>query len=200
MLRSSSTRAMVWGTGGAILDTGGWWAEIVARAARGKDGFVAEASPAPTPPPPVPEFVAALDIAVGPPLVVGPGPAGERRVVPILGGTVAGPRLSGEVLPGGADYQLVRPDGVAEIEARYALRLAGGALVYVVNRGLRRAADPEALARLLRGEPVPSERVYFRTAPAFETADPAHAWLRGTLFLGVGERLPDRVRLRLYAV
>ena len=57
-------------------------------------------------------------------VVVGHGPTGERRIVPILGGTVVGPRLSGDILPGGADYQLIRPDGVAEIEARYTLRLA----------------------------------------------------------------------------
>jgi hypothetical protein len=72
-------------------------------------------------------------------------------------------------------------------------------LVHVVNRGLRHAG-PEDMARLLRGEPVPPERVYFRTAPAFETASPAHAWLRRSLFLGVGERRPAAVRVRIYAV
>jgi uncharacterized protein DUF3237 len=148
---------------------------------------------------PRPEFAAAFEVAVGPPVVVGPGASGERRIVPILGGRVSGPRLSGEVLPGGADFQLIRPDGVAEIEARYALRLDDGALVYVVNRGLRRAA-PEDVARLLRGEPVPPEHVYFRTAPVFESAAPAHAWLQRSMFLGLGERLPDAVRLRVFAV
>jgi hypothetical protein len=119
--------------------------------------------------------------------------------VPILGGRVAGPRLNGAVLPGGADYQLIRPDGVAEIEARYSVRLDDGALVYVVNRGLRHAA-PEDMARLLRGEAVPPGRVYFRTAPVFETASPAHAWLVRTLFVGYGERDPEAVRVRIFAV
>ena len=146
-----------------------------------------------------PVLVGTLDVAVGPPLVVGAGPGGERRIVPILGGTAAGPRLAGEILPGGADFQLIRPDGVAEIEARYAIRLADGALLYVVNRGLRHAA-PEDMARLLRGEPVPPERVYFRTAPVFETAAPEHAWLTRSLFVGVGERRPDSVRVRVFAV
>jgi Protein of unknown function (DUF3237) len=145
------------------------------------------------------EFVGEVEAEVAAPLVIGSGPAGERRIVPILGGRVAGPRLEGEILPGGADYQLIRPDGVAEIEARYTLRLTDGALVYVVNRGLRHAG-PEDMARLLRGEPVPPERVYFRTAPAFETASPAHAWLQRSLFLGVGERRPAAVRVRIYAV
>ncbi len=136
---------------------------------------------------------------VAAPVVVGAGAAGERRGVPILGGRVSGPRLEGEILPGGADFQLIRPDGVAEIEARYALRLSDGALVYVVNRGLRHAA-PEDMARLLRGEPVPPERVYFRTAPAFETASPAHAWLQRGLFVGFGERRPASVLVRVFAV
>ena len=145
------------------------------------------------------DFVGTVEAEVAAPVVVGAGPAGERRIVPILGGRVSGPRLEGEILPGGADYQLIRPDGVAEIEARYALRLSDGALVYVVNRGVRHAA-PEDMARLLRGEPVPPERVYFRTAPAFETAAPAHAWLQRSLFVGFGERRPAAVLVRVYAV
>ena len=145
------------------------------------------------------EYLGEVRVEVAVPLIVGHGPNGELRIVPILGGTVAGPRLSGDIVPGGADYQLVRPDGVTEIEARYTLRLADGALVYVVNRGLRHAA-PEDIARLLRGEPVPPERVYFRTAPVFETVAPAYAWLQRGLFLGMGVRLPASVRVRIFAV
>jgi hypothetical protein len=148
---------------------------------------------------PDPQFVAELEAAVAAPLTIGRGALGERRIVPILGGRVTGPRLSGEILPGGADYQLIRDDGVAEIEARYTLRLDDGALVYVVNRGLRHAA-PDDMAKLLRGEFVPPERVYFRTAPAFETAAPQHAWLMRSLFLGLGERRPDSVRVRIFAL
>jgi hypothetical protein len=88
---------------------------------------------------------------------------------------------------------------VAEIEARYAFRLNDGALVYIVNRGLRHAA-PGDMARLLRGEAVPPERVYFRTAPSFETASPAHAWLQRSLFVGLGERQPAAVILRVFAI
>jgi len=120
-------------------------------------------------------------------------------VVPITGGRVSGPGMEGVVLPGGADFQLIRPDGVAEIEARYVLRLDDGALVYVVNQGLRTAA-PEDMARLLRGEAVPPERVYFRTAPRFETAAPRLSWLHARLFLGEGERRPDRVLVRVTAL
>ncbi|MBS7788428.1 DUF3237 domain-containing protein [Roseococcus sp. SDR] len=145
------------------------------------------------------EWIGTAEVAVGAPLGVGRVPGGERRIIPILGGRIEGPRLTGEVLPGGADFQLIRDDGVAEIEARYTLKLADGALVYIVNRGLRHAA-PEDMARLLRGEPVPPERVYFRTAPVFETASPAHQWLHRSLFLGLGERRPDSVRVAIHAV
>lgn len=145
------------------------------------------------------DWIGTVEAAVAPPLHIGRGPGGERRIIPILGGRIEGPRLNGEVLPGGADFQLIRDDGVAEIEARYTLKLADGALVYVVNRGLRHAA-PEDMARLLRGEAVPPERVYFRTAPVFETASPAHAWLHRSLFLGLGERRPDMVRVAIHAI
>jgi hypothetical protein len=148
---------------------------------------------------PQPEFIAEVQAEVAAPIVIGAGAAGERRIVPIIGGRVSGPRLEGEILPGGADFQLIRPDGVAEIEARYALRLNDRALVHVVNRGLRHAA-PEDVERLLRGEAVPPERVYFRTAPCFETAAPAHAWLRRRLFVGLGERQPAAVIVRIFAL
>ena len=144
-------------------------------------------------------LIALVEAAVAPPILVGRTPLGERRVIPITGGRVSGEAMNGEILPGGADFQLIRPDGVAEIEARYTLKLADGALVYIVNRGLRHAA-PEDMARLLRGEPVPPERVYFRTAPVFETASPAHAWLHRSLFLGLGERRPDSVRVAIHAI
>lgn len=145
------------------------------------------------------DFVGEVEAGVAAPTSFGKGALGERRIVPILGGRMTGPRLSGEILPGGADYQLIRADGVAEIEARYTIRCDDGALVYVVNRGLRHAS-PEDMAKLLRGEFVPPERVYFRTAPAFETSAQQHAWLTRSLFLGLGERRPDSVRVRIYAL
>lgn len=143
--------------------------------------------------------VADITVEVAAPVLLGLCPTGERRVVAILGGSIEGPRLSGTVLPGGADTQLIRGDGVAEIEARYLIRLDDGALVHVVNRGLRHAA-PDDMARLLRGEPVDPARVYFRTAPVFETSAPGHAWLNRALFVGMGERQPGNVHLRVFSV
>ncbi len=123
---------------------------------------------------------------------------GHRRVVPILGGTFEGPRLKGEVLPG-ADWQIVRPDGVLELEARYALRTHDGALISMVNRCLRRAS-PEVMARLNAGQPVDRSEVYFRTTPTFETAHADYAWLMDSIFLGSGERKAAQVVINFWAV
>jgi len=138
-------------------------------------------------------------VEIAAPLVVGDTPLGLRRIIPITGGRVEGPRLSGEVLPGGADWQLVRPDGGAMLEARYTLRTTDGALVYVRNVGLR-CGPPEVLARLGRGEPVDPASYYFRTTPRFETAAPAYAWLNNLVVVGSAVRRADAVVLDFYLV
>jgi len=143
-------------------------------------------------------FVTEIRAEVAPILSLGAGVNGERRIIPITGGRCAGPRMSGVVLPGGADFQHIRPDGVLELEARYALRLDDDALVNVVNQGIRHAA-PEDMARLARGEAVEPGRIYFRTTPRFDTAAPAHTWMTRTLFVGLAERHPDHVRVRVFA-
>jgi hypothetical protein len=97
------------------------------------------------------EYLCRATVALAAPLAVGPTPLGERRVTPIIGGRIAGPQLAGEVLPGGADWQTVRPDGAALLDARYTLRTTDGALIDVRNRGLR-TGPPAILARLARGE------------------------------------------------
>lgn len=138
-------------------------------------------------------------VEIAAPLVVGDTPLGLRRVIPITGGRVEGPRLSGEVLPGGADWQIVRRDGGAMLEARYTVRTADGALVYVRNIGVRCGA-PEVLARLARGEPVDPASYYFRTTPRFETGAPAYAWLNDLVAVGSAVRRADAVVLDFYAV
>jgi hypothetical protein len=133
-------------------------------------------------------------VEIGPPVEVGPTPHGRRRVIPITGGTFAGPRLRGRVLPGGADWQLHRSDGVAEIHARYTLEADDGGLIYVVNQGIRHA-PADVQARLDAGESVDPTLVYFRTSPTFETGSGRHDWLMRALFVGVGERRPDHVSI-----
>lgn len=130
---------------------------------------------------------------------VGDIPAGRRRIIDIAGGEVTGPRLSGRVLTGGADWQIVRTDGVAELEARYTIESDAGALVYVRNTGYRHGPT-EIMARLAAGEEVDPDAYYFRTVPTFETAAPELAWLARTIFVCRAARYPDRVAIRFYAV
>ena len=145
------------------------------------------------------DAVAEIHVRVGEAQVVGETPLGLRRIVPILGGHCAGPLLSAAVLPGGADWQLIRRDGVAEIEARYTLRTEDGALVSVLNRGLRHG-PADVMARLAAGEAVDAGLYYFRTVPQFETASERHSWLTRTVFVGIGRREPDLVHIEILAL
>ncbi len=143
------------------------------------------------------EHVADLVVMVGSPLEIGQTGSGLRRVIAITGGTVSGPQLNGRVLSGGADFQLVRPDGVAELDARYTLELDDGRRIYVTNRALR-SASPEITQRLIRGEAVDPALVYFRCAPSFEVADESLRWMTRSVFVGTGARRPDRVEMSFF--
>jgi hypothetical protein len=144
------------------------------------------------------EFAFETRVDVGPILDVGQTPQGHRRIVAILGGAFEGPDIKARVLPG-ADWQILRPDGVLEIEAHYALETDDGALITIVNKGLR-VASPEIVERMNRGEAVDPERVYFRTVPRFETAAPQYAWMTRAIFVGSGRRLPEQVSIRFWRV
>lgn len=139
-----------------------------------------------------------LEAQIGPAVEFGETGGGLRRMVPILGGKVSG-RLQAEVIPGGADWQTIRPTGVTDLWARYALRASDGAGIVVTNTGVRRASA-EVAARIAAGERVDPSAYYFRSTPAFDTGSAAHRWLTETLFLGVGERWPDCVRLKVFEV
>ena len=151
------------------------------------------------PSPPDLKHVCDVAVDVGPIRDLGPGPLGRRRIIAILGGTVTGPRLEADVVPGGDDWQIVRADGVVELEARYAIRTRDGVEIAILNRGLRRAA-PEIMERLSRGEPVDPALVYFRTSPVFEVPAGPYEWLNRSVFLGLAARLPDKVHVRVFEV
>ncbi|MEJ2175725.1 MAG: DUF3237 domain-containing protein [bacterium] len=138
-------------------------------------------------------------ITLAPPQELGGAPLGRRRIIPITGGRIEGERLRGTVLPGGADWQIVRSDGVADLDARYTVQSDDGALIYVSNRGLRHGA-PEVLARLASGDEVDPAEYYMRTQPWFETGDARYAWLNRTICVGTGARRRDRVELEFFAV
>ena len=142
-------------------------------------------------------YTSRVDIAA--PLELGSGPHGRRRIVNILGGEFSGPRLSGRVLPGGADWQIVRADGVVEVSARYTLETNDGALIYVSNWGLRHG-PPDVIRRLGAGEKVDAGEYYFRTTPVFETGAPEYAWLNAIVAVAAGERRADAVIITAYEV
>jgi hypothetical protein len=143
--------------------------------------------------------VCRIEADVGPMRDLGPTPHGRRRIVPILGGTVKGPRLTGEIVPGGADWQYVRGDGVAELVARYSIRTHDGVEIAVTNSGLRRA-PPEVMARLARGEPVDPALVYCRAVPLFEAPAGPYDWLNASVFVCSAARLPDKVQIEVFEV
>lgn len=140
-------------------------------------------------------YTSRIDIAA--PLDLGNAAYGRRRVINILGGAFAGPRLSGRILPGGADWQIVRSDGIVEVDARYTLETDDGALIYISNWGLRRG-PPEVIARLGAGEQVDASEYYFRTTPVFETGAAKYAWLNGIIAVAAGERRADAVIITTY--
>ncbi len=138
-------------------------------------------------------------VEIAAPLSLGKGPYGERRIINITGGAFSGPRLSGRILPGGADWQVVRHDGTAEVEARYTLETDDGALIYIANWGYRHG-PPEVMQRLGAGEDVDPREYYFRTTPKFETGAAEYAWLNGVIAVAVGERRANEVIITVYAV
>jgi hypothetical protein len=140
-----------------------------------------------------------LHVKVGPPLELGAVPRGRRRIIPIAGGTFEGPGLRGTVLSGGADWQIVRADGLAELDTRYTLKTDAGDLIYIQNAGMRHAS-PEITKRLLAGQDVDPSLVYFRTVPTFETQAPHLQWLTRAIFVGTGERHPNDVIVRVWKV
>lgn len=105
---------------------------------------------------------------------------------PIIGGRFEGPRLKGRVVPGGADFPVLRPDGVEVIDAFYRLQEDDGTIIIIHNKGL---AYPSAAGGL-------GER--YRLAPEFTTVEGPHDWLNKSLFLCTliyGDDVPSEWRL-----
>jgi hypothetical protein len=145
------------------------------------------------------QHLCTLDLTVGKIQSLGAGPHGERRIAEVTGGTFAGPRLNGRILPGGGDWILIRPDGVTQLDVRVTLETTDGALVYLSYRGLRHG-PPEVLERLARGEDVPATDYYFRTTPVFETGAAGYLWLNKLIAVGTGHRRPHGPVYTVYEV
>jgi Protein of unknown function (DUF3237) len=124
---------------------------------------------------------------------------GVRRIIPIIGGEVRGDAVNGKVLPFGADFQIIRPNELIELEAKYAFETDDGAVVYVENRGIR-FGPVDLLQKLKRGEPVDPKLIYFRTVPKFETGAEKYRWLMEHIFIASAARHADRVVIDVHQV
>lgn len=149
--------------------------------------------------PPQLEFACQLQVELGPIREMGTGRAGRRRIIPIIGGTVTGPRLSGRILNLGADWQTVFANATAELDTRYAFETDDGATIEICNYGFRHG-PAEVLASIARGEDVPEDSYYMRTHARLETGDARYDWVNQTLFVGTGKREHTRVIVDLYAL
>ena len=143
------------------------------------------------------EHVCDIRVLVATPLEFGDTGLGERRIIDITGGEISGPKFSGRVRPGGADFQIIRDNGLTELHARYTIEDDAGALIYVVNDGIR-FGPKEALEKIKRGEPVDPALIYFRSFPRFETSAKNYEWMMQSLFVATGVRRPDAVELSIY--
>lgn len=124
---------------------------------------------------------------------------GVRRIIPIIGGEVKGEVINGKVLPFGADFQIIRPSELIDLEAKYAFETDDGAVVYVENKGIR-FGPVDLLEKLKRGEPVDPKLIYFRTVPKFETGAENYRWLMEHIFIGSAARHADRVVIDVHQV
>jgi hypothetical protein len=145
------------------------------------------------------ELLMRLTADLAPPQEIGVTPLGNRRIYYVTRGTFTGPRLRGEVLPGGGDWVLTDKDGVSRLDVRITLRCDDGSLIFVSYRGIADIA-PDVRARIAKGEDVSPDLYYFRISPAFETGSAKLAWLNRTIAIGVGKKTATGVVYDIFTV
>lgn len=153
----------------------------------------------PAAPPPTLEYVFTAEVTVAPAVEQGQVDGARKRFIAITGGTIRGPRLHGEIMPGGGDWQTIGANGLTTVEARYFLKADDGTIIEVINPGVR-VGTPAVIDRLARGERVDPSEYYFRTTPSFKVAEGPHRWLQRSAFVARGIRLPDRVLIDVYQI
>jgi hypothetical protein len=145
------------------------------------------------------KYVFTITARIGPVTSAGDIGHGVRRIIPIIGGEVRGPNVNGKLLAFGADFQIIRPNELIDLEAKYAFETDDGATVYVENRGIR-FGPVELLQKLKRGEAVDPNLIYFRTVPKFETGHEKYRWLMEHIFVASAARQVDRVVIDVHMV
>ncbi|MEU4233726.1 DUF3237 domain-containing protein [Nonomuraea sp. NPDC026600] len=126
-------------------------------------------------------------------------PLGTRMIAVVERGTVEGPRLRGEFLPGGGDWIMVGADRVARLDVRATIRTHDDELVFVTVTGRATLSD-EAISRLWAGETIGWDEMHARSAPLFETGAERYAWLNSTVAIAVNELSLKHVNYRVYSI
>ncbi|WP_339650361.1 DUF3237 domain-containing protein [uncultured Maribacter sp.] len=147
------------------------------------------------------EFVCELKVTTSDSFVVGNTPYGERRIIPITGGTFKGPKLQGTVLAGGADYQFVNAEDTrTEIEAIYSIKTDDGIFIHIRNEGVV-YKDPAVAEQLKNGETIDWNRIYFRAAPKFNAPiDSPYNWMNNAIFVCKGVPTKEYVSIQVWKV
>ncbi|MES2862244.1 MAG: DUF3237 domain-containing protein [Pseudomonadota bacterium] len=138
-----------------------------------------------------------VHIQLGAPIDIGAVAGGFRRVILILGGRVEGEAINGRVLESGADWQLIKPEGHIDLDARYVLETEQGEHIYISNIG-RRILTPEACADLVAGKPVDQSRATSRGLTTMESGAPRLRWLNDEKFRPRGKRGPNGIEIGFY--
>lgn len=146
------------------------------------------------------EEVFSIEIEVATPILIGQDDiVGRRQLIPIISGELKGKDISGTVLPGGIDSQIIRPNGICELSARYGIKLADGETIYIENNGIRTVPE-EYVEKVKNGEFIDPSLYYFKTTPKFEVYNTKYKWLTTSLFICSAKRLPTKVLLTFYKV
>lgn len=130
---------------------------------------------------------------------VGTVPLGIRHLDMLGKGRFEGPRLKGEVLPGGIDQKIFRADGAMNPNVRLVLRTDDEALIYMHYTGVR-YGSPAVMDRIAAGETVDPSEYYLRNTPYFETASATYDWLNRIVSVGVGRRMPDHAAYDVFQI
>ncbi len=163
-------------------------------------GFVsAPLAAGPSAPAPTLVYAFSVKATLAPPVEQGEIDGKRKRFIAITGGSVDGPQLQGDVLPGGGDWQTIAVDGRTEVYAKYSLRAKDGTVIAVTNPGVR-IGPKDVIARLAKGEDVDPSLYYFRTTPSFDVRPGPYEWLRNKVFVARGIRKPDHVMIDFYSV
>ncbi len=145
------------------------------------------------------EFLFTIKIGVSKLHAIGQTPIGLRHIDILGAGSFEGPRLRGEVLSGGMDQKVFRPDGAMNPNVRLVLQTDDDALIYMHYTGIR-YGPPEVMQRIADGEEVDPSEYYLRNTPNFETASETYDWLNRIVAVGVGRRLSDHAAYEVFQI